>query len=226
MRAILRQVKRDCYGLPSVIPAVILAAGKSTRMGRAKATLPAGRGSDTFLTRTIRTFQHADVDDVVVVVGHEAEAVRDSVAASGLMARLVVNADYEQGQLSSVLTGLRAIDRPGVNAMLLTLVDAPFVSAETVRAVVQRYRAVHAPIVRPVRGAEHGHPVLIDRSLFDAIRAADPASGAKPIVRAHVSAAGDVAIDDEGAYLDIDTPEDYARALAIFGAREGEGAGP
>ena len=201
-----------------MIPTVILAAGKSTRMGRLKATLPIGSGSDTFLTRIIRTFQEAEVDDVVVVLGHEADAVRESVARSGLTARIVINADYERGQLSSLVAGLRSIDRPGVNAMLLTLVDAPFVSAETVRAVVQRYRAVHAPIVRPVRGAEHGHPVLIDRSLFEALRAADPATGAKQVVRAHVSAAGDVAIDDEGAFLDIDTPEEYARAVSTFGA--------
>ena len=188
-------------------------------MGRLKATLPAGGGSDTFLTRIIRTFQQAEVEDVVVVIGHEAEAVRASVAASGLMARLVVNADYERGQLSSVLTGLLAIDRPGVNAILLTLVDTPFVSEETVRAVVQRYRKVHAPIVRPVRGAEHGHPVLIDRTLFEALRAADPATGVKPIVRAHVSAGGDLPVEDEGAFLDIDTPGDYARAMALFVAR-------
>ena len=199
-----------------MIPTVILAAGKSTRMGRPKATLPIGTGPDTFLTRIIRTFQDADVDDVVVVLGHEADAVRESVARSGLTARVVMNADYERGQLSSLVAGLCAIDRPGVDAMLLTLVDAPFVSSETVRAVVQRYRAVRAPIVRPVRGASHGHPVLIDRSLFDALRAADPASGAKQVVRAHVSAAGDVAIDDEGAFLDIDTPEEYARAIAAF----------
>ena len=202
-----------------MIPAIILAAGKSTRMSRLKATLSAGSGADTLLTRIIRTFQQADVEDVVVVIGHEADDVRKSVAASGLMARLVANTDYERGQLSSVLTGLRAIDRPGVNAMLLALVDTPFVSAQTVRSVVQRYRASGAPIVRPVRGAEHGHPVLIDRTLFDGLRAADPVSGVKPIVRAHVSAAGDVVTDDEGAFLDIDTPEDYARALAIFGAR-------
>jgi molybdenum cofactor cytidylyltransferase len=200
-----------------VIPAVILAAGKSTRMGRPKAMLPIGSGSETFLSRIIRTFQQAEVDDVVVVLGHEAEAVGESVARSGLAARVVINPDYERGQLSSLLAGLGAIDRPGVNAMLLTLVDVPLVSAETVRAVVQRYRTAHAPVVRPVRGALHGHPVLIDRSLFDALRAADPLSGAKPIVRAHVSAAGDVAIDDEGAFLDIDTPEEYARAIAGLG---------
>ena len=80
------------------------------------------------------------------------------------------------------------------------LVDAPFVSSETVRQVLARYRDTHAPVVRPVQGMQHGHPVLIDRSLFPLLRAADPLQGAKPIVRAHVSAAGDVTVEDPGAF--------------------------
>lgn len=193
-----------------MIPAVILAAGKSTRMGRSKATLRLGP-SDTFLTRIIRTFVEAGADDVVVVVGHEAGLVQESVIERGLLPRFVVNPDYECGQLSSVLAGLNAIDRPGVSAFLLTLVDVPLVSAASVGRVIERYRQTRAPIVRPVRGALHGHPVLVDRSLFQLFRAAEPAAGVKPIVRAHVSPRGDVAIDDDGAYMDIDTPEDYAR---------------
>jgi molybdenum cofactor cytidylyltransferase len=197
-----------------MIPVAVLAAGKSTRMGRPKAMLRLN-DADTFLTRIIRTFQEAQVEDVVVVLGHEAEAILKSVEQSGLSPRFVVNEQYESGQLSSVLAGLRAIDRPGVNAMLMTLVDVPLVSAATVRAVLERYRTTHAPVVRPVRGALHGHPVLIDRSLFDEIRAADPRRGAKPIIRAHVSAAGDVEVDDEGAFSDIDTPEDYKRVVEL-----------
>ena len=195
-----------------MIPVVVLAAGKSTRMGRPKATLRLD-DADTFLTRIIRTFQAAQVDDVVVVLGHEAEAIVKSVEQSGLSLRFVVNEQFESGQLSSVLAGLRAIDRPGVNAMLMTLVDVPLVSAATVRAVLDRYRTTRAPVVRPVRGALHGHPVLIDRSLFDKLRAADPQRGAKPIIRAHVSAAGDVEVEDEGAFFDVDTPEDYRRVV-------------
>ena len=61
-----------------------------------------------------------------------------------------------------------------------------------------------------MNGTRHGHPVLIDRRLFDAIRQADPEQGAKPVIRAHASAAGDVEVDDEGAFLDVDTPEEYA----------------
>lgn len=182
-------------------------------MGRQKATLPL-RGGETFLTRIVLTLQEAGVDDVVVVLGHDASAIADVIARSGLSVRLVVNHDYERGQLSSLLEGLRAIDRPGVSAMLLTLVDVPLITAATVRAVVERYRATRAAIVRPVQGDRHGHPVLIARSLFGALRAADPESGAKPVVRAHISPAGDVEVLDEGAFLDIDTPEEYQRLLS------------
>jgi molybdenum cofactor cytidylyltransferase len=182
-------------------------------MGRAKATLPIG-DDDTFLTRIVRTFHEAGVDDVIVVVGHEADAIAHAFAASGLPARFVINRDYDRGQLSSLIAGVNAVDRPGVAAALVTLVDVPLVSAATVRAVVDRYRALRVPVVRPTSGTRHGHPLLIDRVLFDALRRADPDHGAKPIVRAHATAAGDLAIADEGAFRDIDTAEQYEQWIS------------
>ena len=182
-------------------------------MGRAKATLPLD-DTDTFLTRIVRTFLEADVDDVVVVVGHEADAIVSSFSASGLPARFVVNHDYDRGQWSSLVAGLGVVDRPGVSATLMTLVDVPLVTADTVRAVIACYRRTHAPVVRPTAGSRHGHPLLVDRSLFAELRAADPAEGAKPVIRAHASAAGDIAIADEGAFRDIDTEEDYLRMIS------------
>jgi molybdenum cofactor cytidylyltransferase len=196
----------------SVIPAIVLAAGKSTRMGRAKANLPLDDG-DTFLSRIVRTFSDAAVDDVIVVVGHDRDEIAKVFADTGVVARFVINLDYETGQLSSLVRGLDAIDRPGVPAALVTLVDVPLVTAGTVRAVVDRYWRTHAAIVRPVRGHAHGHPVLIDRSLFDELRRADPAAGAKAIVRANASARGDVEVEDNGAFLDIDTADDYQRLV-------------
>lgn len=179
-------------------------------MGRAKALLPIG--DDTFLTRIVRTLLDAGVDDVVVVVGHDAESIVRDFSASGLPARFVVNREYDRGQLSSLLAGLAVIDRPGVAAALVTLVDVPLVSATTVRAVIDRYRQTHAPIVRPTSGSRHGHPLLLDRSMFDELRAADRETGAKPVVRAHASSDGDIDIADEGAFTDIDTADDYRRA--------------
>lgn len=193
-----------------MIPAIVLAAGKSTRMGRLKAALPVD-GRDSFLTRIVRTFHEAGVERVIVVLGHEAGALREVLDRSGLAVDVVVNTGYEAGQLSSLLVGLQAADIAGTDAVLLMLVDAPLVAPETVRAVLSRYRETGARVVRPVRGQEHGHPVLIDRSLFAALRSADPATGAKPVVRAHVTPAGDVPVDDAGAFMDIDTPDAYAR---------------
>jgi molybdenum cofactor cytidylyltransferase len=188
-------------------------------MGQAKATLPLGEG-DTFLTRIVGTFLDAGVDDVVVVVGHDAEAIVSSFAASGLAARFVVNPLYDRGQLSSLVVGLGIVDRPGIAATLVTLVDVPLVSVATVRAVIDCHRRTGAPVVRPTSGLRHGHPLLIGRTLFGELRAADPIAGAKPIVRAHASAAGDLPIDDEGAFTDIDTADDYARIMARPGATD------
>ena len=197
-----------------VIPAIVLAAGRSSRMGRAKAMLPAG-GGHTFLTRIVATFLDAGVDDVIVVVGHDADQIASSFSESGLPARFVVNREYDRGQLSSLLAGLGVVDRPGVSATLVTLVDVPLVSVATVRTVIETYRRTGAPIVRPTSGDRHGHPLLIGRVLFEKLRAADPSTGAKPIVRAHASADGDIAVDDEGAFADIDTEEEYRKTISV-----------
>jgi CTP:molybdopterin cytidylyltransferase MocA len=189
-------------------------------MGRPKATLPIG--NDTFLTRIVRTYLDAGVDDVVVVVGHDSESVVASFVGSGLPARFVLNRQYDNGQLSSLIAGLNTIDRPGVVAALVTLVDVPLFSAATARSVLERYRASRAPVVRPTSGHRHGHPYVIDRSLFAELRAADPAGGSKHVVRAHATAAGELAVDDEGAFLDVDTPEEYERVIS---GRWRDGAG-
>jgi molybdenum cofactor cytidylyltransferase len=209
--------------MAAVIPALVLAAGRSSRMGRAKATLPID-ARDTFLSRIVRTLHDARVDDVVVVLGHEAQTIAASLADTGAPVRFTINREYDRGQLSSLRAGLAVVDRPGVEAVMVTLVDVPLVSAATVRAVIDRYRATRAAIVRPVSARDatrHGHPLVIDRSLFEALRAADVEAGAKPIVRAHASAAGDVPVEDEGAFADIDTMEEYRRLISFPG-----GGGP
>jgi molybdenum cofactor cytidylyltransferase len=190
------------------MPAVVLAAGRSTRMGRPKALLPVTRDGETFIERLVATLIAGGIDDVVVVAGEEAAAVG---ARLGFRARVVVNRDVDRGQLSSVAVGLDVIDRPGVQAVMITPVDQPLVSETTVRVLADAWRRTRAPIVRPVRGGRHGHPVIFDRAVFDELRSADPLQGARAVVHAHAESVSDVAIDDDGAYADIDTPADYER---------------
>lgn len=200
-----------------IVPGLILAGGRSSRMGRPKALLPVDDG-DTFVSRLARTLREAGVADVVVVAaaGGPVHAIRAALAPVRPEPRLALNPDASRGQLSSLLTGLEALARPGIDALLMTLVDVPLVGVSTVRALLEAYARSRAPIVRPVRpgDAAHGHPVVFDRSLFDELRAADPAAGAKPVVRAHAAEIEDVPVEDAGAFLDIDTPADYRR---VFG---------
>src|SRR2546430_235141 len=99
---------RSCprfYNMALVIPVIVLAAGRSSRMGHPKALLPLGAG-ETFLTRIARTFLDAGVADVVIVVGHDADAIAKSFAESGLPARFVLNPNYDRGQLTSLVAWL------------------------------------------------------------------------------------------------------------------------
>jgi molybdenum cofactor cytidylyltransferase len=194
---------------PIMVVGIILAAGASSRMGRPKALLPIG--GDTFVTRVCRTLLDGGVDDLVVVAGAEHEAVAAAVATAGLPARIVENTRRDEGQLSSVLAGLAVADRPGVDAVLVHLVDAPLVRPETVGAVLEAFLRTHAPIVRPEVGGRHGHPVLFARRVFDDLRRADPAVGARAVVRTYAADICNVQIDDDGAWQDFDTPEDLLR---------------
>lgn len=182
-------------------------------MGRPKALLPIAATQETFLQRVTRTLLDAGIDDVVVVVGADGPAIRSDTHALPPGVRLVDNPRWEHGQLTSLLAGLDAIDTAQAPGVLVTLVDVPLVSAATVRRLIAVREAQDAPIVRPVSNGRHGHPVIFGRVLFEELRHADPASGAKPVVRAHEADIVDVPVEDEGAFADIDTRDDYERFI-------------
>jgi molybdenum cofactor cytidylyltransferase len=195
-----------------MIGALILAAGASTRMGRPKAGLPLS-GGQTFLSRVVRTLTSAGLPRIAVVLGAHEEEVRRAWQGRSRTVQFVRNAGWERGQLSSVLAGLDAMRSPVLEGLLVTLVDVPLVSVDTVRALVAAWRRTRAPVVRPVMGTRHGHPVIFDRATFAALAAADPAMGAKAVVRAFQAGSLSVPVTDRGAFLDADTPDDYSALL-------------
>lgn len=196
-----------------MISAIVLAAGASSRMGQAKAALPLGQTGETVAARVVRTLLDGGVPDVVVVAGAHIDAVRAAMPAHEPRARVIEHPGWQQGQLSSLLAGLEAIDDPLLEGAMVTLVDVPLVRSTTVAEVIAAWRRTRAPIVRPADGDRHGHPVMFDRSIFADLRAADPNTGAKAVFAIHRDRIVNVEVKDPGAFEDVDTPEDYRRVL-------------
>ena len=206
-----------------LLPALVLCGGASSRMGRPKALLDLG--GDTFLAHIIRTLAEAGADDVVVVTGAHDEAIRAALEAAppdvvpGV--RVVCNPDHARGQLTSLRAGLAVVDHPGVAAVVVALVDHPFVRPGTVRQLIEAWKKTRAPVVRPRLRGRHGHPVVFGREVFDALRVAPVEAGARAVVRACGSRVVDVDTDDEGTCLDVDTPEEYERAVEWWARESG-----
>lgn len=170
------------------------------------------------MSRIIATLVAAELPEVIVVTGAAPEATHAAWQQRDARVHFVQNPDWQSGQLSSLLTGLNAPSVVPIEAALVTLVDVPLVTVVTVKVLLHTWRQTRAPLVRPARMSlqateEHGHPVIFDASLFDELRAADPTTGAKPVVRAHSQEIINLPVSDAGAFLDIDTPEAYAQLL-------------
>jgi len=196
----------------TVLPGIVLAAGDSRRMGFPKALLADADGR-RFVVRVLGTLAEAGLTELVVVAGRDHEAVCEALASAALPVTpaVVRNPDPSRGQLSSLWVGMDAVRAPRPPGLLVTLVDVPLVSASTVRTVLEAWQRTGAPVVRPARGDRHGHPVIFDRAVFEELRRAPLDTGAKAVVQAHAADVVDVPVEDEGAVVDIDTPEQYRR---------------
>ena len=200
-----------------MVRGIVLAAGESRRMGRPKAGLPVRPGGPTFAAAAVAALWRPRVRDVVVVAGAHPEAVRAALSGVAPAPGLVEHSGWRDGQLSSLRAGLAALDAPLPDAVIVTLVDCPFVRPATVDTLIDRWLASRAPIVRPAIGARHGHPVIFDRRAFDDLRTAPLDVGAKAVIARWQAEVLNVDVDDDGVLADIDTPADYDAALRFDG---------
>ena len=184
-------------------------------MGSPKALLrtPEGR---TFVRAIAETFAAAGIPDIVVVTGRDHDRIVEALhdAQLPVRPRIARNPNPALGQLSSLLTGMDAIVESGTEAVVVTLVDVPLLTVDTVRLVVSEWQRARAPIVRPAIGDRHGHPVIFDQRVFPELRMAPLDVGAKSVVRAHAAEVMNVPVTDEGCLVDVDTPADY-KALRL-----------
>lgn len=203
------QDSQNSKGREIRIDAIVLAAGESRRMGFPKPLLSLGPNQDTFIARTLRLIMPA-VERVVIVLGAHAGRIRIAIPAAARIL-IVENPNYAAGQLSSLKIGLGAL-APDASAAMVHLADHPLVTGATYLAVAETYRRTRAAIVIARHAGRRGHPAIFDRSTFPELLAAPLSEGARAVVNAAPTRIVYSDVDDPGVALDLDTPEDLARA--------------
>jgi molybdenum cofactor cytidylyltransferase len=192
-----------------VIAAIVLAAGKSERMGRPKMDLP--WGETTVIGHVVTTLAGSGIDEIIVVTG----GARDEVEAAlkrlppSLPIRTEYNPKFEDGSmLLSVERGLRSIqDRH--EAVLITLGDQPQIDIAVVRAILAEFKATSAQLIVPSYNKHRGHPWLVGRSLVPALLNLDETKTLRDFLNKYADQIHYILVDTPSILQDLDTPADY-----------------
>jgi len=198
-----------------VISAIVLAAGRSRRMGRPKMSLP--WGETTVIGQVVAMLAQAGLDEIVLVTGGDWREVENSLnrlsenVLASAPVRTVFNPSYAKREMSHTLkVGLSALGQE-VDAAMIALGDQPQVRVDTIVAVLTGYRSTRAPLVVPSYQMRRGHPWIVDRSLWSEILALDTSESVRDLLTRYEKCIHYVLVDTPTILQDLDTPEAYQR---------------
>lgn len=194
------------------IAAIILAAGRSSRMGRENKLL-ANVAGKPMVRRVAEAALASQARPIIVVVGHQAEKVR--AALDGLAVTVVENPDYAEGLSTSLRRGLDALPER-VDGAVIALGDMPRVSAQEINRLIAAFNPIEGrAICVPTVNGQRGNPVLWARSFFPEMRQIAGDVGARQLIASYAEAVCEVPMSGDGVLVDIDEPQ----ALADLRAR-------
>jgi molybdenum cofactor cytidylyltransferase len=190
-----------------MITAIILAAGQGRRFGQTKQLMP--WGDTTILGATIAQVQQSQVDEILIVTGHDAAAITTITTTHHIPT--VHNPNYEAGELlSSLKTGVQALAET-VAAALVILADQPFIPPAVINQLIAHFKVGAGQLIAPTYRGQRGNPVLIGQALFTELLALPPESAPRTLLQRHPDKLAFVAVDTEVILLDIDSVEEYER---------------
>jgi CTP:molybdopterin cytidylyltransferase MocA len=190
-----------------MLAAVILSGGASRRMGTPKALLPYRGG--TFLEHLLKVTDHPRIGWRRVVLGADAQAIAAGVKLPA--DEIIVNKNWEAGQLSSIQSGLRSLPA-GTDGMLLCLIDHPLISRELVGELLERFYLSGKAIVLPLYKGRRGHPVIFASRLYEELLSAPLETGARAVVWAHSEEVCEMETSEEGCISNLNNPDALAKA--------------
>lgn len=203
-------------GLEQNVIAVVLAAGRSLRMGP-KNKLLEKLGEKSILHHVVTALQESQIESVVVVLGHEAEKIKNDLEGENVT--YVMNPDYEQGIGTSISAGLRSVDE-SVRGALIMLGDMPVISAKTIDKLVHNFnRNPRAEIVVPTYEDQPGNPVLWSNRLFPQLSSLSGDRGGKLLIEKNTDVVSFCSVDSESVRIDVDNSYELERLRATVGPR-------
>jgi len=192
---------------------IVLAAGRSARMGSPKALLDF-RG-EPFVTRVLEALEALDLKTRVLVVGPGPEAQEIRLAVARHDVHVVENRDVEGGPIASLRVGLAAVQALAPAGVLVWPVDLPHVRVDTVDRLLEEFRRHHPFAVVPRFGSRRGHPIVWGQPAFAELAESEEATreGARAVLHRHESEVTEVPVDDPAVIDDLNTREDYERLV-------------
>lgn len=194
---------------------VLLAAGKASRMGEGGShKLLAEFDSVPLVRRSALTAIASGASDIVAVTGHR----RDDIEAAlyGLAVEPVFNPDYASGMASSLVAGVGTRAAQKADGILIMLADMPGVTSNDLKTLMTAFREANGhAIVRAVSGGKRGNPVILPRSVLNAVMRLEGDVGARHIIETSGLPVVDIEIG-EAAHLDVDTPEAVVAAGGVL----------
>lgn len=190
-------------------------------MGTVKSLLPFGDA--LLLDRVIENAHQSELASLIVVLGHEAERVRERINFKE--SQVIFNPDYSMGQSSSLRVGLGAVPDESDGAMFL-LGDQPFVGVKIIDGLIRAFKEQPSHLIIPTCRGKRGNPVLAHRSIFHMIQGITGDTGARVLFHSLKEQMREVEVSDPGIHLDVDTIEDYRKLSRITGSNQGRRNSP
>ncbi|MFD2262519.1 NTP transferase domain-containing protein [Lacibacterium aquatile] len=197
---------RDVPRAPK-ISGLLLAAGRSSRMGRNKLLMPVdGRPMVRKVAETLLAAR--SLQDLTVVLGHETALVRQ--ALDGLPVQFVETDRYQEGLSGSLKAGLESLPQD-IDGLLVALGDMPLVDSLTIDRLAAAFNPTEGrAICQPVHGGQRGNPVLWDSRFIVEMQEVTGDTGARALLQRHAGEICEVACPSPGVLIDLDTPEAFA----------------
>lgn len=192
----------------TTVAALLMAAGKSSRMGSCKPLLPLG--DETVIDRCLKILHHGGVNDIIVVVSMHGEDV--ARAARDHSVQIVVNPDETGDMASSIRVG-RDTTTPETSGIIVALCDCPLVLPSTVKTLIDEHAKHPECIITPTCKGRRGHPLLLPRSILGELT---EGKTLRDLLKKDVARIHEVPLNDTGILIDMDTPDDYRTVCGML----------